>query len=116
MRRLTCKTMIIYEVNLNIDAQIDAEFNAWLNQHVRDMLKFSGFLKASILKEEIPQGSNQIKLSVQYQIENRAALEAYLMESAVNMREKGIQRFKNQFSASRHIFEVQAVVDSSSDL
>ncbi|OGV38526.1 MAG: hypothetical protein A3F46_04615, partial [Legionellales bacterium RIFCSPHIGHO2_12_FULL_42_9] len=86
---------------------IYAEFAVWLREHVKEMLQFSGFIQASIFKQEQDKGSDQEKLTVQYQIESRDDLQCYFTEFAAQMREEGIKRFKDKFSAERRIFNVQ---------
>lgn len=98
--------MVIYEVNLAIDSDIYSKFELWLKEHAQEMLQFPGFIKASILKPETQDMSGQEKLTVQYKIENRQALEVYFIEYAPKMRGDGITLFKDKFSAERRIFEV----------
>ncbi len=102
--------MVIYEVNLCIDEEIYAEYLVWLKEHVQKMLQFPGFLQASFFKPEQECNAAQEKLTVQYQLESRDALEKYFTEFAPKMREDGIRRFGNKFSAERRIFHVQAVI------
>jgi antibiotic biosynthesis monooxygenase (ABM) superfamily enzyme len=99
--------MVIYEVNLTIDEGIFLQFESWLIEHAREMLQFPGFIRANILKPENENNSDKEKLTVQYELENRDALNVYFEQFAARMREEGINRFKNQFSAERCIFEVK---------
>lgn len=102
--------MVIYEVNLSIDGGIYSEFELWLKEHVNEMLEFPGFIQASLLKPEQDEVSDQGKLTIQYQLENREYLEKYFSEYAPMMREKGIKRFNDKFTATRRIFKVQEIV------
>jgi hypothetical protein len=102
--------MFIYEVNLTIDGDIFAEFKLWLREHVSEMLLFPGFIQASIFKLEQDEINDQEKLTIQYQLESRGDVERYFTEFAAKMREEGIKRFKDQFSATRRIFEVQEII------
>lgn len=99
--------MVIYEVNLAIDGDIFTPFQLWLKDHVKEMLQFPGFIKACILKPEIETSSSKEKLTVQYQLEDRESLTVYFNRFAAKMREDGISRFKDKFSAERRIFEVK---------
>jgi hypothetical protein len=107
---LTGKNMVIYEVNLAIDPRIYPQFQLWIKQHAATMLQFPGFIKARILKPENEDVSENEKLTVQYQLENRKALEIYFKEYAPKMREEGIRLFKDKFSAERRIFEVEETI------
>ena len=40
---------VVYEVNLEADAEIAAPFDTWLRDHIADVLQFNGFLSAEIL-------------------------------------------------------------------
>lgn len=102
--------MIIYEVNLNIDDDIYPEFKVWLNEHVKEMLQFPGFIQASFLKQEKDKDSCQEKLTIQYQLNDKEALDRYFSEFAPMMREKGLALFKNKFFAERRIFELLDVI------
>ncbi|HHF7365596.1 TPA: DUF4286 family protein [Legionella bozemanae] len=99
--------MVIYEVNLAIDGDIFTQYQLWLKDHVKEMLQFPGFIQACILKLETDSISSKEKLTVQYQLEDRDSLTLYFNKFAAKMREDGINRFKDKFSAERRIFEVQ---------
>lgn len=99
--------MVIYEVNLSIDGDIYSQFQLWLKEHAKDMLKCPGFINASILKPENESIFGKEKLTVQYQLEDRESLNVYFNQFAAKMREDGISKFKDKFSAERRIYEVQ---------
>lgn len=98
--------MVVYEVNLCLDQAIYPEFITWLEKHIDDMLKFPGFIQARLLKQTQDRDNKQEKLTVQYQIKTQHDLENYLTQFAPQMQAEGIQRFKNQFSATRRFFRV----------
>lgn len=102
--------MVIYEVNLTIDRDIYQNFQLWLKDHIQEMLQFSGFIQACISKPEEKKSSLQELLTIHYKIENREALEEYLQKLAPKMREKGIKRFNNKFSAERRIYEILDII------
>ena len=101
--------MVIYEVNLTVNNSIFHEYYEWLMHHIKDMLQFRGFQKAEVAKE-ITNEDDVTKLAVRYTLENEQALESYLNHHAQAMRQDGIQRFGNQFSASRRVFIDAAVI------
>ncbi len=103
--------MVIYEVNLAIDLEVYPQFQLWLKTHVKEMLQFPGFIKASILKPEQELVAGQEKITVQYQLKNRDALDVYFEEFAPKMREEGIRLFKDRFSAKRRIYEVEETIN-----
>lgn len=99
--------MVVYEVNLLIDENIYNQFELWLKEHAREMLQFPGFINAHILKPENEDTVSQKKLTVQYLIDNKSSLTNYFNQFAVKMREEGLKRFKDQFSAERRIYEIK---------
>jgi hypothetical protein len=91
---------VLYEVNLEADAALEAPFDTWLRDHIADMLQFEGFLSAEILDDvETPPG--RVRRIVQYRLRNQAALDRYLREDAPRMREHGVVRFGDRFKATR---------------
>ncbi len=93
---------ITYEVALRPDPEILADFEAWLEYHVDDMLALPGFTGASIHKAEDPESGAQLRV-VRYQLEDRAALDRYFEEFAPRMRAAGLAKFGDRFRASRRI-------------
>ena len=93
---------VIYEVNLEADADIAGPFDTWLRDHIADMLQFEGFRSAEILDDpSAPAG--RIRRIVQYRLRDRAALDDYLANHAPHMRAQGVARFGDRFSAGRRV-------------
>ena len=103
--------MIVYEVNLEIDAGIAGEYRAWLDAHVAEILALPGFTGARIFEvlEPAPP-SARIALCVQYAVVDAAALDGYLREHAPRLRAEGVARFGDRFRAQRRILR-DATVD-----
>lgn len=97
--------LIIYEVTLSIEATIYQKFFHWLKLHVKEMLRFPGFLTAEIGMIENPE-SDYHHLRVQYTLESRSQLEEYFTQHAANMREQGKQLFGEAFTATRRIINL----------
>ena len=96
--------MIIYEVNLAIDAEIIDDYRAWLQPHVSEMLQLPGFIEARILEVLDPAPDpNQIGLCVQYTLRDPASLDHYLIQHAPRMRSEGTDRFDGRFRAHRRV-------------
>ncbi|MCY4523879.1 MAG: DUF4286 family protein [Halobacteriovoraceae bacterium] len=96
--------MIVYEVNLTIEREILDDFNRWLKEHVKEILEFPGFDRAEIYMEEELENS----ISVRYFLQKREDLQNYLDNHAKKMRGKGIEKFKDKFSAQRRILFLQS--------
>lgn len=95
---------VIYEVNLRPDPSIAAEFDIWLEHHVREMISLPGFLGATIHRVDDPDGDG-IQRTTHYQLENRAALDEYFEDHAERMRADGVRRFGDRFTATRRILD-----------
>lgn len=95
---------IVYEVTLEIDAAIAADYRAWLDAHVADILALPGFTGARIFEVLDPAPpAGTAALCVQYALRDRAAFDAYLRDHAARMRAEGIARFGDRFRASRRV-------------
>ena len=96
--------MIVYEVNLFVRREIEADYRAWLRAHVAEILALPGFTGARILeREDPPAEAGELALCVQYELRDAAALEAYLREHAARLRADGVARFGGRFRAERRV-------------
>ena len=96
--------MIVYEVNLEIDAGIATEYRRWLDTHFATILTLPGFTGARILEVLEPTApATRIALCVQYALTDVAALDGYLREHAPRLRAEGVARFGDRFRAQRRI-------------
>ncbi|MFK7888934.1 MAG: DUF4286 family protein [Gammaproteobacteria bacterium] len=99
-------TPVVYEVNLSIAKQREAEFDTWLGEHVAQMLNLPGFLGATTLIEERDDATT-VGRSVHYQVRDNEALQTYFDEHAERMRAIGVARFGDDLSATRRTFSAQ---------
>jgi hypothetical protein len=93
---------VLYEVNLEADAAIEGPFDTWLRDHIADLLQFDGFRSAEIL-EDTTAPPGRIRRIVQYRLRDQAALDAYVNNHAPRMRDQGVQKFGDRFSADRRV-------------
>ncbi|WP_411833841.1 DUF4286 family protein [Pseudoxanthomonas mexicana] len=100
---------VIYEVTLDVEAGLRAEYEPWLHDHVRQMLALPGFTGAEIgIPLEPPAEPGRCRYCVAYRLVDQAALQAYLRDHAAAMRADGLARFGERFRASRRVLEVVA--------
>jgi hypothetical protein len=93
---------VLYEVNMEADAAIEAPFDTWLRDHIADLLQFDGFRSAEILEDSsCPPG--RVRRIVQYRLRDQGALDAYLRDHAPRMRAQGIAKFGERFAAERRV-------------
>ena len=102
MVRLTENAGVIYEVNLEADAAIEAAFDTWLRDHIADMLQLPGFRAAEILGDRSAP-SGRIRRTVQYRLADQASLDTYLAVHAPRMRARGAELFGDRYAADRRI-------------
>ena len=96
--------MLVYEVNLAVDAEVADAFAAWLPGHVAELLALPGFLSADIFRIEEPAApAGEVALSVRYRLRDRAALDHYVDAHAPRLRADGIARFGGRFRAERRV-------------
>lgn len=95
--------MVTYEVNLQVDEAIAAEYRGWLREHVAELLELPGFVDATVYEVREPVEPGRTGMCVHYRLRDGAALDAYLRQDAPRMREAGIARFGGRFSASRRV-------------
>ena len=101
--------MIVYEVNLFVRKAIAAEYRAWLDAHVQEIVALPGFLGAEVFDRREPAAdAGEIVLCTQYRLRDAAALEAYLREHAPRLRADGIARFGEGFRAERRVLALAA--------
>lgn len=94
---------VIYEVNLDVDAALAAEYRTWLREHVAQMLALPGFVSARTFEVVDPPAPGRLCLCVHYRLRDAAALQAYFEQHAARLRGDGAARFGNRFRASRRV-------------
>lgn len=98
--------MTVYEVTLEIDAEVFEAFRVWLRGHVQEILSLPGFIGAEVFERHEPAaGAGQRCLCVVYRLIDRAALDRYLRDDAPRLRADGQARFGGGFSASRRVLQ-----------
>lgn len=96
--------MIVYEVRVTVDAAIEAEYRAWLDGHIRQILAVPGFQEAELLRED--DDGERAVWTIRYHLDSRDALETYLRDHAPRLRADGQARFGNRFTATRRVLEL----------
>ncbi|HEU5399682.1 MAG TPA: DUF4286 family protein [Gammaproteobacteria bacterium] len=114
------KKPLVYEVTLDIGAELAPEFDTWLADHVRAMLALPGFTDARILSPEdldSTRGSpTTARRVVQYTLAGRVELDRYLTEHAPRMRAEGVTRFGEKLKTSRRVLDVDQSLAGTSTL
>lgn len=100
---------VVYEVGIDLEAGIEADYRAWLDAHVREILALPGFTGARIYDVVEPRPDDgRIALCVQYALRDAAALDAYLHDHAPRLRGDAAARFGGRFRATRRVLRDSA--------
>ena len=97
--------MILYEVNLTILNEIADDYMAWLKPHIQEMLRFEGFIKAELYKNN-EQEDSKTNVVASYYVNNENNLQAYINEMSADMRADGIKRFGDKCIATRRVLKL----------
>jgi antibiotic biosynthesis monooxygenase (ABM) superfamily enzyme len=96
--------VIVYEVNLDVRAEVYPDYRAWLAAHVAEILALPGFVSAEVFEVRDPAPAEGRRLlTICYRLADQAALERYFAEHAPRMREDGKRRFGDAFTATRRV-------------
>lgn len=104
--------MLIYEVNLEVDEEINYKVAGWLTEHIEKMLKIKGFQVAQWffrLPEDEGRSDKKTLWTIQYLVEDRASLDDYLKNQAETIRSEAVQLFGDKLSANRRILQLLQV-------
>lgn len=94
---------IIYEVNVLVKREIEADYRAWLQDHVAEIVTLPGFLDAQTFDVQQDAGNDAVAICMQYRLESQAAFDDYLAQHAPRLRADGIARFGDRFTATRRV-------------
>jgi antibiotic biosynthesis monooxygenase (ABM) superfamily enzyme len=98
--------MIVYAIELDVEAALADEYLPWLRAHVHEMLDFPGFMGAEIFERLEPAPDpGRVGYNVHYRLRDRADFEAYLREHAARMREQGLRAFGERVRARRSLLQ-----------
>ena len=95
-------SILIYEVECQLDPDVVADYDAWLPGHIRDVLACARFLGATIEAPQTAAGEPQRRL-IRYRVENAAALDHYLENKATALRTETAQRFGSRVRCERRV-------------
>lgn len=111
--------MLIYEVNLEVDEEINYKVAAFLQGHIEKMLSFKDFRTAYwyFRRPEDEDGSPPGKTlwTIQYVIDSREGLDDYLNNHAQRMRAETSEQFGDKINATRRILNLLGVAGLSMD-
>ena len=68
---------IIYNVTINIDESIHAEWKFWVKKHILQVLATGKFLSAKLTRVLVEEAQGDVTYSIQYTAISRQALDLY---------------------------------------
>ena len=95
---------LVYEVNLEVDRAVAADYRAWLAGHIAEILALPGFIGAEVLDVlDPPPTAGRVGLSVRYWLHDQADFDAYQRDHAPRLRAAGVERWGEHFRARRRL-------------
>ncbi len=107
---MSASSGLIYEVTLTIERKIVDSFDSWLAAHVEEMLAIPGFANARIFALD-DDADGRARRVTHFYLESENHLEQYFAGQAAEMRQAAIDRFGDQFSASREVLRETDIAD-----
>jgi len=99
--------MLLYNVTIKVSHFIAPEWLRWLQQeHIPEMIATGCFNKATVLRLLEDTDEEGVTYAVQYQALHQADYEHYLAEFAPGMRQKGLDKWGENFIAFRTLMEI----------
>tara|TARA_Y100000814_G_C12024753_1_gene296928 strand:+ start:232 stop:528 length:297 start_codon:yes stop_codon:yes gene_type:complete len=97
--------MIVYEVNLHIDAIAADEYAEWLGPHIEQILEIEGFQKADWFVCD--SDDDKVHWSIRYQLDSRESLVNYQKNHAPALIQEGIDKFGKYLSSDRRAMQLK---------
>ena len=111
--------MLIYEVNLEVEEEINYRYAGWLTEHIQKMLQFEGFQAAYwFFRKPEDEGKEQtanLLWTIHYLVADRRSLDDYLTNHADRVRQEALEKFDGKFKADRRILNLLSVAGSAFD-
>jgi hypothetical protein len=99
--------MIVYNVTINIDADVHDEWLKWmLEKHIPDVLATGLFLESRMSRMLIDEEEGGVTYSIQYTLESMERMEEYEQNHASRLREEVNRKYEGKFGAFRTTMEV----------
>lgn len=95
--------MIKYEVNIEVNAEVAADYLEWLKPHITEILAIEGFIKADLFLEEVDDAALIKKITVDYYLCNQQAYENYIKVHAPRLRQDAKIKFDGLFTIKRRV-------------
>lgn len=99
--------MIVYNVTVKITHAIQEKWLHWLKEeHIPDLINTGCFTHATILRLLEVDESDGPTYAIQYFAESKGLYNNYIENHAADMRQKGFEKWGDQFIAFRSVMQV----------
>lgn len=103
----------VFEVTFDVDREIVDQFDAWLAQHVGDMLQLPGVYQSEIFELEEDDEGRAVRV-MQYFFTGYSELERYVSERASLDRQEAVDRFAGGFRIASRVLRRSDIVGGES--
>jgi hypothetical protein len=104
--------MILYNVTVNIEHNIEAEWLQWMQEkHIPDVLATGYFSNNKICKMLSGEHDGGVTYSIQYLCKDEAMLNEYQEKHAPALQKEHTEKYAGKFVAFRSLLEVIANTD-----
>ena len=93
--------MYIYNVTINIDNSVHAEWLVWIQDHIQKVLATGHFLSAKMTQVLIEEEMGGFTYSIQYTSKTRENLDTYYSQDAEKLRSEATVKFADKMLAFR---------------
>jgi hypothetical protein len=112
--------MLIYEVNMEVDEDINYKVAGWLSGQIEKMLTFKGFKMAYWFfrkpEDENIKVTNKIFWTIQYVVGDRASLDNYLKEHEAKMHVEANTQFGGKMNSNARTLYLLNIMGSPDKL
>ena len=93
--------MYIYNITINIDDSVHAEWLVWVQEHIQKVLATGHFLSAKMTQVLIEEEMGGHTYSIQYTAKNREDLDAYHANEAEKLQQEGLLKYADKMLVFR---------------
>lgn len=99
--------MIVYNVTINIDADVHDEWVNWMTtQHIPKVLSTGMFIDSRMCRMLLEEEEGGITYSIQYTLESMDKMHEYEEKFATDLRNETVAKYDGKFGAFRTMMEV----------
>ena len=93
--------MYIYNVTINIDNSVHAEWLIWIQDHIQKVLATGHFISAKMTQVLIEEEMGGLTYSIQYTAKTRDDLNTYYANDADSLRNEAVVKFADKMLTFR---------------